>query len=317
MSHVPPTSHTTSAAPPAGGNMLAWQGWRVSLPAEWNPVRLEGDWDNGSAIVADLHGARLAMRWRAAARRPIDHARAVTAAMESEIGKLAAAEARELALSGFERSMLYIEPRPPGRDVWTAWSPVSRRLVQAVYQVRRREHLLATLILRHLRDTAPTEPVPWAVFDLSCIAPAGMRLYRQMLNAGDLSLWFVGPPGRLGVRQIALAGVALRRKPLEGWLADERRRLGRHFRPGGDSAPAEMDAGGRTLAGVSQVLLRRRRFFWAAGVPRTLHCFAAHDPLRDRLLIVHAGDMGLVRRVLPTIGRAACGQAAGSDDASR
>jgi len=298
-------------AAPRGGRMLAWQGWQMRLPAEWNPVRLEGGYEAGSMLVADLQGARLALRWQRPGRRQFDAARCVESAMEEELGRLAAAEARPMPLDGFDCSMLYVEQQPPGRDLWTAYSPVSRRLVQAVYRIRRREHLLAGVVLPCLRDTPPEEPSLWAVFDMCCVVPAGMKLLRHVLSAGDVSLCFAAGRQRLGVRQIAIADIALKRMPLEKWLADEQRRLGRHYRADGAVEAVECAADGRTLAGLAQTLVRRKRFFWMADLPRTVFCMALHDRQRNRLLLVHGSDAALVRQTVPTMTRTDCGRNAG------
>ena len=112
------------------------------------------------------------------------------------------------------------------------------------------------------------DPTPWSIFELSCIVPASFRLTGQRLNAGDLSLQFTerrahrdGPPRcffrrRLTVRQIAVAELALRRLPLDRWLAEQERPGGRTIAPPArpcrsPSAPGGPDAitSGRDLIG--------------------------------------------------------------------
>jgi len=54
-------------------NQLAWQGWHVALPADWNPSGLTGDHRNGTAAIADLEQPRLELRWRRLrSRRRVD-----------------------------------------------------------------------------------------------------------------------------------------------------------------------------------------------------------------------------------------------------
>src|SRR5688572_30437575 len=50
------TRHTTRA-------LFAWQGWALTLPPGWNPVRLEGNYARGYALIDDVHGPRLGLRW--------------------------------------------------------------------------------------------------------------------------------------------------------------------------------------------------------------------------------------------------------------
>jgi len=44
--------------------ILAWQGWSLAVPATWNPVRVEGDADSGSMLLADLMATRIGVQWR-------------------------------------------------------------------------------------------------------------------------------------------------------------------------------------------------------------------------------------------------------------
>ena len=34
--------------------MFAWQGWKISLPAGWNPLKLDGDYARGQVLIAVL-----------------------------------------------------------------------------------------------------------------------------------------------------------------------------------------------------------------------------------------------------------------------
>ena len=61
--------------------------------------------------------------------------------MVAEVGVLAAAEAVAGRASDprWPASLLYLEPQPPGRDVWFGYGPVSGRMVQVIYHAHRRE----------------------------------------------------------------------------------------------------------------------------------------------------------------------------------
>src|SRR5438105_12895676 len=115
--------HTTATHP-----LTAWQGWQLRLPARWNPVKLEGDYRKGEALFADMDRARLGMRWSTVSANRFDAKRV----MRDEVGVLAADEASlfELAHESWRASLLYLEPEPPGRDVWVGYSAGSRRAVQ-------------------------------------------------------------------------------------------------------------------------------------------------------------------------------------------
>jgi hypothetical protein len=334
-------------------SIFAWQGLWLELPPRWNPVKLEGDYDQGYALFADLHRARLGVRWtrprkpRMSLRRLLggrwefDATAWSRQTMREEVGMLAAAEAVEWPAQGreadrpdamswgrkWEVSLLYLEPEPPGRDVWLGFSRESGRAVQVTHHANRREMILAQALLPALADLPQDGMLPWSVFELSCRVPAEMRLERHVLNAGDLSLIFAGGGRNVLVRQLAVAHLALKRLSLEKWLQQQMSIRRRHYRvkggveevevgvEGGRGTSAEQRGsstrgetgveGERMLRGLSQWMRRRRRFWWMRWVPEGFVTYALHDEARDRLVLVQGTQEQLVREVAATVGWAA------------
>lgn len=306
---------------PANRQGFAWQGWRLELPGRWNPVKLEGDWDSGKGAFADLHRERLGVVWQRPTRRKFDAGRWADAAMADEVGKLAGAEAVAFAPGGdadnWPGGLLYLDPDPPGRDVFVGYSRASGRAIKVIYHARRRERVLPEAILPHLSDSPAGEPTVWSVFELSCVVPAGLTLSSQRLNAGDLSLTFTGTPANpatdrptrwrrsidLTVRQVALASLALQRQPLERWLRIQQGLRGRHYRALKQAEELTLVADdGRALKGLAGTSVRRRRFAWALWLPPSLRTVALHDASRDRLVIAQGTEPGLVDGVAKTVG---------------
>src|SRR5207237_1343547 len=126
------------------------------------------DYDTGEILIADLERPRLGIRWKKAKGKKFDPATLVRRALRDEVGELAAAEARELPAGGDKivASLLYVDPKPPGRDVWTAFSMTSGRLIQIVYHSRKRERLLKEMILPTVSDCNPSAAMPWSIFEL-------------------------------------------------------------------------------------------------------------------------------------------------------
>lgn len=284
--------------------ILSWQGWQLELPARWNPVKIEGDYDSGSVLIADLHRPRLGMRWRKGSKR-FDPKTWAPKALRDEVGQLATAEATPHPLDGsdWQSSSVYIEPEPPGRDVWVGYSTVSRRCLEIVHHAHRRESVLTGTILPSLRDAPREQSKRWAVFDLSCESPAGLKLVSHRLNAGDLSLSFEDNRRLVAVRQIALAEMALKRRELKQWLADQEARKRKYYRLAGELTETEL-AGelGRRLRGVWRESTRRKRFFLIRSLPPKLITAALHDAQRDRLIIVQASDELLLRQAALGVG---------------
>jgi len=267
---------------------FAWQGFVLDLPRRWNPVRLEGTDDAGHVLIADLHGPQLGLRWRRVNARKLDADAWARRAIEAEVGKRFAARAKPLDLPGgrFAGSMICLEDDPPGRDVWVAHSPASGRVVELVHHVQKRDRALQDQVLPALRDIAPTELRPWAIFDLACIVPAGYALKSHRLNAGDVGLTFAARARPLAIRQLALARLALARLPLEKWLAGQETIIQRHYRRGGDAEAIDV-AGANGLLRRST---RRRRFAFMRWLPEAVVTLVLHDVARDRLILAQGGD---------------------------
>jgi hypothetical protein len=275
--------------------VLAWQGWQLNLPSRWNPTKIEGGYDSGSVMIADLHRPRLGVRWKRASPN-LDKPKWARKAMVAEVGQLAADEAKSIDLPGqWEASTLYTEPSPPGRDVWVGYSPSSGRCIEIVHHAHRRETTLAQTILPTLRDLPMDAPMPWSIFDLHCVAPAGMKLASHRLNAGDLGLTFDDHRRLVTVRQIALAAMALKRLPPERWLDDQEQRRNKHYRVVDAVHEIECSGDEVTLSGICRTMRRRRRFFFLRAMPRELVTALFHDKTRDRLVIVQGSDEDLVR----------------------
>ena len=277
--------------------VFAWQGWRLEMPAGWSPVRLEGTYDEGYALVADLQRPRFGLRWKSAGKR-LDAAAWTRKTMIAEVGCLAAGEAVNSSVASpvdWQAGRLYIEPKPPGRDVWVAISPVSRRTVEFVYHAHRRDRILVQRLLPKLVDQ-PAGVMEWSVFDLSCRSPAHMELIGQRLNAGDLSLTF-GDRKKIEVtaRQIALASLALKRQTLEDWLTGQIDLRRKHYRAAG---AVETDPAAGMLRQGSRRRLRSRWRWWIAPGFVTL---ARHDPGRDRLVVIDATSELLAMQMLQSM----------------
>jgi hypothetical protein len=287
------------------GGIIAWQGWELHVPAAWNPVRLEGDWDSGQALLVDMERPRLGLRWQKPRRgKEFDAETAVKKAMRDEVGRLAADEARpfEMADEDWQASLLYVEPEPPGRDVWIGYSRRSGRMLQAVYHAKRRESTLAERVLSSVTDSDRDAETRWSVFELSCVAPAAMKLTDQKLMAGDLSLTFASKGKTLTVRQVAVAELALKRMSLEKWVGSQQRVDLKHYRPLGKVEEIAIDATGREIRGVIRRSVRRRRFCWVRGLVSEKVTCALHDEARDRLVIVEANEKEALKVAAGSVG---------------
>ena len=290
--------------------IIVWQALSIEISHRWSPIKLEGDFAQGYLLLADLHRPRLGLRWHSPKAKNLDIQATIDRQMLDEVGVLAAKEATAFVPSAaFTFGKIYIEPQPPGRDIWIGYSPASKRIIEVVHHAHRRERLLRDAVLATLGDWPDVDPRPWSIFDLSCRVPRGFALESQQLNVGDLLLEFSAPakprPRRLTIRQIAVAELALKRKNLDGWLASLQRQSRKQYRVAGNIADITVEAAGRQVVGRRQWLERRRRFFWVRRLHPQLLTLALHDAPRDRLLLIETSEEELAQQISPTVGWAA------------
>jgi len=287
--------------------LIAWQGWKLELPRRWDPVKLEGDHANGFALFADTLRPRLGLRWQTPKRKSgFDSHSAVRLALRDEVGQLAATEATQFPVEEdgdcWQSPLLYTEPEPPGRDVFSVYSRTSHRLLQIAYHAHRRERILADSILPTLADLPVDRATLWSIFDLSCVIPGGMNLQSQQLNAGDLGLTFSDRFNRVNIRQIAVADLALKRQSLDAWITDQQKNSSRYFLRRGAFTDIEAVTHGETRPARLSRMHRRSRYFWMWNLHRNLATIGVHDPDRNRLILLHGSDESLMQQIATTVG---------------
>ena len=284
--------------------IFAWQGWQLRVPAEWNATSLGGTFSRGHALLADLDGPRLGVRWK---RIPPDK---VTQAylkeiVRSEAGASSACEVVDLSPDHQAGSPAFAAARldsaTPGRDVYAAWFAESGRLIELVCHAHEREGVLMHQLVPSLRDTSTLPRQPWCVLDLACTVPTGFELRSHDLCAGDLRLNWVNGRRFISVRQLAMAQTVLRQTPLER-LVQQAQRHAQYRRVESVLPETVVTADGREIMGQSTLMRRRRRFTWRTDLATQRVTLALHDPDRDRIVVVEADDVALARDVAATVG---------------
>ncbi len=284
---------------------VCWQGWKFQIPRRWDPVKLEGDYQDGHALFADALRPRLGLRWQTPRKRKLDPEEAVRNALRGEVGQLAADEAKPAAMRdpAWRNSLIYVEPEPPGRDLFSGFSYVSERLLQVAYHAHRRENLFADSILSTLVDVPLNRAALWSIFDLSCVIPAGMKLKTQQLNAGDLGLTFGDRLHEITIRQIAVAQLALQRQSLDGWIQSQQKSSNRFHVSTGCFSDISVAINDRRLSGRIGQMRRRLRYFWMWKIAEDFTTIGLHDADRDRLILLHGTEKSLLQVVADSIGQ--------------
>lgn len=289
-------------------NVLAWQGWSLTVPADWNVVKLEGNRDKGFVLLADLTSARLGLRWDGVSSK-VDAKSLIRHAMLNEVGELATKEARpheapRLAAgkSKENHALICEESEPPGRDVWIGYSAASKRLIQLSYHASARDRVLANEVIPTLEDQEDAQAQRWSVFDLSCETPSEFSLASHQMNAGDLRLSFTASKRReISIRQIGPAKLALSRQPLEKWLQTQLSSRQKLYRAK-DPEKTTVELRGQPVEALRVVQTRRRRAFLHRALPLELFTYAVHDESRNRIVIVQTSDDALTKQLFAGIG---------------
>lgn len=290
----------TSSPPSLRGQRVrvAWQGLELSIPAEWNPVALSGNFSAGQALLAEFGEPRLGLRWK---KVGANHA---TREVREQIARREADADADLRVVHLPDAVVCLDRRVPGRDVCVAWSAPSGRLVQLVYHARERDDVLVDEIVPTLADMAAAPWQRWAVLDLSCAVPAGFVLESHSLRAGDLRLQWRNRRSCLAVRQLALADRILQRSTLEQLVQDQQREQHLQYAPQQRASTIDLVAEDqRVLSGFMGTALRRRRLFWRWRLAPRRCILALHDQARNRIVLVQADDDSLARDVARTVGQ--------------
>ena len=271
--------------------LLAWCGWHLEIPREWQPLKLSGTPGKGQMIVGDSECACFIVKWERPGRRALSDGRQWVAARLKRHGVLPAAnppaEAHFTACGWAEGVQM-----EEGKETtyWYGYAEQAGLLLGLTVNGALSESLRRKAVrgvLPTLRTTPADGETTWAMYDVNCVAPAGFELVQRHLFSGDVALEFVkGKRETLLLRQIYPGDLALRRRPFEQWLArypfKEHRRLRR----------ATVDVQPWRHEERSELTGVRRRAWKRLGVPlgwcapRRSAALAVHDKRLNRLLIV-------------------------------
>src|SRR4051812_15877187 len=110
-----------ASAARACAGAFAWDGGRGEVPGRWDPGGVDGDYEKGYVLIADLDGPRLGVRWRTPPRKFDADAWALRALGE-EVGLRAVEDAHpvDMGEGRWAASMMCADEEESDRDVWVA-----------------------------------------------------------------------------------------------------------------------------------------------------------------------------------------------------
>jgi len=264
-------------------NILAWCGWRLRMPQDWRPLRLEGEAKAGSAMIGDAAKARLKVSWvqvpKARAKR----------CWSRRLRRVQAERVESPPPRGFTDCIL-LRPQKGERLIWVGCAEGSGLVVELIYrrpEGRGRDDQVDRVVMPSLQAAPPGEGGTfWSIFGAGFVAPGGFALAGRSLHLGEISLRFARGKEVLSLGQVYPADLALSRRPLGFWLRSwpwEQKAL-RRFRPLGEDRPWRVQRRGGELAGLLRA--GRKAVRWPLGflAPRRVLSAAAVDLSAGRIL---------------------------------
>lgn len=189
--------------------MLAWNGWKTRMPADWRPLKLEGNAPEGHMLVGDGERPVFQVSWREWGKRRI--------APETWIERRTGDSGIRQDTPGFDAAAVV-----ESAERWALVAANKRFGVvlsadaQLTKNTRRR---IKEMVFGSFEAVETGAPTPWAVFGAHFETPAGFRYKQASLRLGDIALELrARGGGRLVVRQVYPGKLALSRRPLEKWL---------------------------------------------------------------------------------------------------
>ncbi len=287
---------------------LAWAGWQLRMPADWQPMKLLGTPQKGSVIVGDSDCAIFSLHWE----RPGDMA--VTegdAWVEGRLKKLGvAAEANPPAKEHFTSCGWAHGVEQEENKSTTYWYGFAAS-AGLVIGVKVNGFLAAALreraveeVLPSLRVTPAGHETIWSMYDISFCSPPNFELKQRHLFSGDVALAFEkSKQDSLFLRQVYPADLALKRRSFERWM--DKRPFVEHRKLRRRTVRVENWEDG-TRKHVSGIVRHGRKQLgvplgWCA--PRWLCGVAARDAVMDRVLIAEhmsarAADQRMCERAI-------------------
>lgn len=262
---------------------LSWCGWRLRMPPEGRPLRIEGNWRAGTMMVGSATDAMLRIRW--ARLSPARARRAWARRLRRSKG-----QRLDRAPSGFTDCAV-LKPRKSAQTIWLGIAEEMGLLLDLVYSsADGARHLreIERVVLPSLaaEPAGGREGTHWSVFGARFVTPPGFTLLGQSLHLGEISLRLARGKDRLWVGQVYPADLALARRPLGFWLRSWpwEQHARRRFRATGEDDKWQSAGGEGARAGV--IRHGRKRIRWPLGFlgPRRVVSAALVDERRGRIL---------------------------------
>ncbi len=271
---------------------LAWAGWMMKVPPKWRPLKIEDQLKASKMILGDSSQAVAQIKWSRPAGRNFDSARWLRRRIKAVASKTTTVE-NEPAPVDFEQAAWLGQAgssKTGPRSLWYGYAPKARLLLEVVINGEideKTKKIFRTRALPSLCVCERSLATKWAIFDVSFESPAGFTIKTKRLNVGDMALELTNRKvGRLLVRQVYPASLALQRRKLENWMRSFPQKEHRQFKPYNGTEQWKVESFERDIAGLICRGQKKLPFPLGFCAPRFTIAAISHDTQLDRLLIV-------------------------------
>jgi hypothetical protein len=208
---------------------FAWSGLALRVPAHYRLFRVQGGHRKGSLGIAEEESARLEVAWGRVGRPRFEPERALPAQLVGRHRRRARKAARQRVEHWAHpqfRPLVRLREPEHAVDRCMGYAPDTGRVVELILHTGEAAEADAALMRRlagSLRDQQAETPQRWAFFAHRLTAPAGFVHEDSQLRVGDMALWFRREdrrPGRLSVRLVYPARLAVQRQRMAGWMTN-------------------------------------------------------------------------------------------------
>lgn len=206
---------------------LAWEGWSVKIPADWRPLKIDGNHGRGSMMVGNAEKAIMLVKWWRPEDRPSFSVEEWLKHRFKKLGTVPTEEPSAPRPNGFSKTAWVVELESKdgsSKTIWYGHAPAAGMVLEVVLNCNVEKYLQQKVIkkiLPGLQVNSRNEETPWALYEVSFLSPQGFILNQRHLCSGDVALEFVkGKTETLLVRQVYPAGLAMKRRTYERWLEE-------------------------------------------------------------------------------------------------
>lgn len=197
----PPSQSATSVK--SARSKIAWAGFSLEVPIEWNVTVLHGDSEAGTMAFSDLEAVRLEVRWQSGSSQRLSR-----------------------RLQGLVRKMERLKAHACPMDTReSGWRIEHGNRTIFLFNIGKRLYEMSGSSISNIPDSfidnQTAELYRWRIYGIDAIVPKGWRLKQTVLMPGGSHLEFKTFSSRVLAGSWSMADRLLGTSSLEMWAAEK------------------------------------------------------------------------------------------------